>query len=155
MTDGGTTVVTDNQFVAAELNAASKSIVTTVKSGELAAAAASMGLQAMAQRADSILADNIAERTSSTVTDLGPALWVNVGGESYETDSLGRGAALKSDMGWEFSVRMSASHPMTESVLPSSTVLALLEARITVFAMNSTMLASLSTACMRSRTTSR
>ena len=100
VTDGGTTVVTDNQFVAAELNAASKSIVTTVKSGELAAAAASMGLQAMAQRADSILADNIAERTSSTVTDLGPALWVNVGGESYETDSLGRGAALKSDMGW-------------------------------------------------------
>lgn len=99
VTDGGTTVVTDNQFVAAELNAASKSIVTTVKSGELAAAAASMGLQAMAQRADSILADNIAERTSSTVTDLGPALWVNVGGESYETDSLGRGAALKSDMG--------------------------------------------------------
>ena len=74
VTDGGTTVVTDNQFVAAELNAASKSIVTTVKSGELAAAAASMGLQAMAQRADSILADNIAERTSSTVTDLGPAL---------------------------------------------------------------------------------
>ena len=100
VTDGGTTVVTDNQFVAAELNAASKSIVTTVKSGELAAAAASMGLQAMAQRADSILADNIAERTSSTVTDLGPALWVNVGGESYETDSLGRGAALKSDMSW-------------------------------------------------------
>lgn len=100
VTDGGTTVVTDNQFVAAELNAASKSIVTTVKSGELAAAAASMGLQAMAQRADSILADNIAERTSSTVTDLGPALWVNVGGESYETDSLGRGAAFKSDMGW-------------------------------------------------------
>lgn len=100
VTDGGTTVVTDNQFVAAELNTASKSIVTTVKSGELAAAAASMGLQAMAQRADSILADNIAERTSSTVTDLGPALWVNVGGESYETDSLGRGAALKSDMGW-------------------------------------------------------
>lgn len=100
VTDGGTTVVTDNQFVAAELNAASKSIVTTVKSGELAAAAASMGLQAMAQRADSILADNIAERTSSTVTDLGPVLWVNVGGESYETDSLGRGAALKSDMGW-------------------------------------------------------
>ena len=48
VTDGGTTVVTDNQFVAAELNAASKSIVTTVKSGELAAAAASMGLQAMA-----------------------------------------------------------------------------------------------------------
>ncbi|WP_165657852.1 autotransporter domain-containing protein [Sutterella wadsworthensis] len=100
VTDGGTTVVTDNQFVAAELNAASKSIVTTVKSGELAAAAASMGLQAIAQRADSILADNIAERTSSTVTDLGPALWVNVGGESYETDSLGRGVALKSDMGW-------------------------------------------------------
>ena len=100
VTDGGTTIVTDNQFVAAELNAASKSIVTTVKSGELAAAAASMGLQAMAQRADSILADNIAERTSSTVTDLGPALWVNVGGESYETDSLGRGVALKSDMGW-------------------------------------------------------
>lgn len=100
VTDGGTTVVTDNQFVAAELNTASKSIITTVKSGELAAAAASMGLQAMAQRADSILADNIAERTSSTVTDLGPALWVNVGGESYETDSLGRGVALKSDMGW-------------------------------------------------------
>lgn len=100
VTDGGTTVVTDNQFVAAELNAASKSIVTTVKSGELAAAAASMGLQAIAQRADSILADNIAERTSSTVTDLGPALWVNVGGESYETDRLGRGVALKSDMGW-------------------------------------------------------
>jgi len=44
VTDGGTTVVTDNQFVAAELNAASKSIVTTVKSGELAAGGAFLGV---------------------------------------------------------------------------------------------------------------
>ena len=93
------TVVTDNPFVTAELS--SNTIISTVNATTGLQALASTGLQAMTRRADSILAQTIADRTSvDQELAAGANLWVDVAGETYEADKLDNNASFKADMGY-------------------------------------------------------
>lgn len=85
---GTAKVVTDNQFVNGAL--ADGVVTTTVDKQKLAGAVASMGVQQMARRADTVFANTIADRTAQSVAGEGVALWVDVGGERYEADASTR-----------------------------------------------------------------
>ena len=101
LSDHGAKVLTDNEFITAEVNQAAGTIAVDVKEAQFAGAIASMGLQAMAHRADNVMADAIADRTSARLpAQAGLGLWVAAGGESYKADDLGNGAKFKSDMGY-------------------------------------------------------
>ena len=64
-------------------------------------ALASTGIQAMTRRADTVLAQTIADRTSvDQELAAGTNLWVDVTGERYEADKLDNGGEFKSDMGY-------------------------------------------------------
>ena len=93
---GTAKVVTDNQFVNGAL--ADGVVTTTVDKQKLAGAVASMGVQQMARRADTVFANTIADRTAQSVAGEGVALWVDVGGERYEADDLDNGAQYKANM---------------------------------------------------------
>ncbi len=98
-TSGTATVVTDNPFVTAELS--SNTIVATTNTASGLSALASTGIQAMTRRADSILAQTIADRTSvDQELGAGANLWVDVAGETYEADKLDNNASFKADMGY-------------------------------------------------------
>ena len=97
--DDGATVVTDNPFLEGAINgnAVDVSISPTGGLGALA----STGIQAMTRRADTILAQTIADRTSvDQELAAGTNLWVDVTGERYEADKLDNGGEFKSDMGY-------------------------------------------------------
>lgn len=89
-------VVTDNQFVTGDVT--DGVVTTTVDNQKLAGAVASMGVQQMARRADTVFANTIADRTAQSVAGEGVALWVDVGGERYEADDLDNGAQYKANM---------------------------------------------------------
>ena len=64
-------------------------------------ALASTGIQAMTRRADTVLAQTIADRTSvDQELAAGTNLWVDVTCERYEADKLDNGGEFKSDMGY-------------------------------------------------------
>ena len=97
--DGGATVVTDNPFFEGAINgnAVDVSVSPTGGLGTLA----STGIQAMTRRADTVLAQTIADRTSlDQELAAGTNLWVDVTGERYEADKLDNGGEFKSDMGY-------------------------------------------------------
>ncbi|WP_337474897.1 autotransporter domain-containing protein [Duodenibacillus massiliensis] len=91
--------VSDNLFTTTALNGSD--VITTVDKNALGGALASMGLQSMIRRADSVLAATVADRTSiDQELGAGANLWVDVGGESYEADGFDNNASFKSDMGY-------------------------------------------------------
>ena len=93
---GTANVVTDNQFFNASVK--DEVLTTTVDAKKLAGAVASMGVQQMARRADTVFAHTIADRTAQSIAGEGVALWVDVGGERYEADDLDNGAQYKANM---------------------------------------------------------
>ena len=92
-------VVTDNPFIEGTY---SDGVLTTALSSEGGLGAlASTGIQAMTRRADTVLAQTIADRTSvDQELAAGTNLWVDVTGERYEADKLDNGGEFKSDMGY-------------------------------------------------------
>lgn len=91
--------VSDNLFTTTALNGSD--VTTMVDKNALGGAVASMGLQSMIRRADSVLAATVADRTSiDQELGAGANLWVDVGGESYEADGFDNNARFKSDMGY-------------------------------------------------------
>ena len=92
-------VTTDTPFI--EATVTDGVITTEVSATGGLAALASTGVQAMTRRADSILAQTIADRTSlDQEYAAGANLWVDVTGERYEADKLDNKASFKTDMGY-------------------------------------------------------
>lgn len=97
--NGITTATTDNPFVEAAVNG--NTVVNTMSAEGGLGALASTGIQAMTRRADTVLAQTIADRTSvDQELAAGTNLWVDVTGERYEADKLDNGGEFKSDMGY-------------------------------------------------------
>ena len=96
---GITTATTDNPFIEAAVDG--NTVVNTMSAEGGLGALASTGIQAMTRRADTILAQTIADRTSvDQELAAGTNLWVDVTGERYEADKLDNGGEFKSDMGY-------------------------------------------------------
>ena len=94
-------VVTDNPFIKGTYSASDGVLTTTLDSENGLGALASTGIQAMTRRADTILAQTIADRTSvDQELAAGTNLWVDVTAERYEADKLDNGGEFKSDMGY-------------------------------------------------------
>ena len=92
-------ITTDNPFVEATVNG--NTVVNTMSAEGGLGALASTGIQAMTRRADTVLAQTIADRTSvDQELAAGTNLWVDVTGERYEADKLDNGGEFKSDMGY-------------------------------------------------------
>ena len=92
-------ITTDNPFVEAAVNG--NTVVNTMSAEGGLGALASTGIQAMSRRADTVLAQTIADRTSlDQELAAGTNLWVDVTGERYEADKLDNGGEFKSDMGY-------------------------------------------------------
>ena len=92
-------ITTDNPFVEAAVNG--NTVVNTMSAEGGLGALASTGIQAMTRRADTVLAQTIADRTSvDQEFAAGTNLWVDVTGERYEADKLDNGGEFKSDMGY-------------------------------------------------------
>ena len=97
--EGITTATTDNPFVEAAVDG--NTVVNTMSAEGGLGALASTGIQAMTRRADTVLAQTIADRTSvDQELVAGTNLWVDVTGERYEADKLDNGGEFKSDMGY-------------------------------------------------------
>ena len=97
--EGITTATTDNPFVEAAVDG--NTVVNTMSAEGGLGALASTGIQAMTRRADTVLAQTIADRTSlDQELAAGTNLWVDVTGERYEADKLDNGGEFKSDMGY-------------------------------------------------------
>ena len=92
-------ITTDNPFVEAAVNG--NTVVNTMSAEGGLGALASTGIQAMTRRADTVLAQTIADRTSvDQELAAGTNLWVDVTGERYEADKLDNSGEFKSDMGY-------------------------------------------------------
>ena len=92
-------ITTDNPFVEATVDG--NTVVNTMSAEGGLGALASTGIQAMTRRADTVLAQTIADRTSvDQELAAGTNLWVDVTGERYEADKLDNGGEFKSDMGY-------------------------------------------------------
>ena len=87
--DNQITVLTDNVFVNGAV--ADGVVKTTVDNAALGGAIASLGIQQMARRTDTVMANTVADRTSRTIAGSGVSLWADVGGERYEADDLANG----------------------------------------------------------------
>ena len=102
--DDNAKVVTDNPFFTGAFgtNEEGATVVTTsFDSDSGLSAIASTGIQSMTRRADTVLAQTIADRTSlDQELSAGTNLWVDVTGERYEADKLDNGGEFKSDMGY-------------------------------------------------------
>ncbi len=97
--EGSAEVVTDNPFIGGSVNNGTVTTQLDVDNGLVALA--STGIQAMTRRADSVLAQTIADRTSiDQELKEGVNLWVDVVGESIEADNFDRGGEFKADMGY-------------------------------------------------------
>ena len=93
-------VVTDNPFIDVD-SVTNTGVMTKVSATGGLGALASTGIQAMTRRADSVLAQTIADRTSVDQDYAsGTSLWVDVTGERYEADKLENNGSFKSDMGY-------------------------------------------------------
>lgn len=99
VTDNGTSVVTDNPFIEAKIDG--NKVVGSYDVDNGLSALASTGIQAMTRRADMMLAQSIADRTSIDQDFAqGANLWVDVSGESYDVDHLDHGGNFEADMGY-------------------------------------------------------
>ncbi len=102
--DDNAKVVTDNPFFTGAFgtNEEGATVVTTsFDSDSGLSAIASTGIQSMTRRADTVLAQTIADRTSlDQELSAGTNLWVDVTGERYEADKLDNGGEFTSDMGY-------------------------------------------------------
>ena len=99
MVTGSAEVLTDTPFIEATLSG--NTITNTVSTTGGLAAIGSTGIQAMTRRADTVLAQTIADRTSvDQELATGTNLWVDVTGERYEADKLDNSGEFKSDMGY-------------------------------------------------------
>lgn len=99
VTDNGTQVVTDNPFIKGEVSG--NKVVGSYDAENGLSALASTGIQAMTRRADMMLAQSVADRTSIDQDyTRGSNLWVDVSGERYEADNLDNNANFKADMGY-------------------------------------------------------
>ena len=89
----------DNPFIEATVD--DNTVVNTLSAEGGLGALASTGIQAMTRRADTILAQTIADRTSvDQELAAGINLWVDVTGERYEANKLDNSGEFKSDMGY-------------------------------------------------------
>ena len=96
----GATVALDTPFFTGAVQN-DGTVVIEVSAENGLGALASTGIQAMTRRADTILAQTIADRTSvDQELAAGTNLWVDVTGEHYEADKLDNGGEFKSDMGY-------------------------------------------------------
>ena len=96
----GTTVALDTPFFTGAVQN-DGTVVIEVSAENGLGALASTGIQAMTRRADTVLAQTIADRTSvDQELAAGTNLWVDVTGERYEADKLDNGGEFKSDMGY-------------------------------------------------------
>ncbi len=96
---GNALVVTDNPFIVGSVNNGTVTSAVDAQSG--LAALSSTGLQAMTRRADTVLAQTIADRTSTDQElKAGLNLWVDVTGENYESDDFDHGGEFTADMGY-------------------------------------------------------
>ena len=94
-------VVTDNPFIKGSYSASDGVLTTTLDTENGLGALASTGIQTMTRRADTVLAQTIADRTSlDQELAAGTNLWVDVTGERYEADKLDNSGEFKSDMGY-------------------------------------------------------
>lgn len=101
VTDNGTAVMTDNPFIKGSLNAAEGTIVNELDAESGLGALASTGIQAMARRADFVMTETVANRTSlDQPRHAGVNLWADVTGERYEADKLDNGGSFRADAGY-------------------------------------------------------
>ena len=100
VTGGGEVqIVTDNPFFSGEI--ASNTVTTKFESESGLAAIASTGIQSMARRADFVMSETVANRTSlDQQLNAGVNLWVDVTGERYEADKLDNNGSFRSDAGY-------------------------------------------------------
>ena len=96
---GEVQIVTDNPFFSGEI--ASNTVTTKFESEAGLAAIASTGIQSMARRADFVMSETVANRTSlDQQLNAGFNLWVDVTGERYEADKLDNNGSFRSDAGY-------------------------------------------------------
>ena len=97
--DEGAKVVTDNPFFSGAI--ADNTVTTKFESEAGLAAIASTGIQSMARRADFVMSETVANRTSlDQQINAGVNLWVDVTGERYEADKLDNNGSFRSDAGY-------------------------------------------------------
>ena len=95
----GADVVTDNPFFSGSI--ATNTLTTKFESEAGLAAIASTGIQSMARRADFVMSETVANRTSlDQQLNVGFNLWVDVTGERYEADKLDNNGSFRSDAGY-------------------------------------------------------
>ena len=95
----GADVVTDNPFFSGSI--ATNTLTTKFESEAGLAAIASTGIQSMARRADFVMSETVANRTSlDQQLNAGVNLWVDVTGERYEADKLDNNGSFRSDAGY-------------------------------------------------------
>lgn len=102
--DDNAKVVTDNPFFTGAFvtNEAGATVVTTsFDSDSGLSAIASTGIQSMARRADFVMSETVANRTSlDQQLNAGVNLWVDVTGERYESDKLDNNGSFRADAGY-------------------------------------------------------
>lgn len=103
LADGALTVngdiTTDNPFI--EGSIVDGQLVSALNAQDGLTSIASTGIQAMARRADFVMAQTIADRTAfDQERAQGVRLWVDVTGERYEADSLDNGGNFRADAGY-------------------------------------------------------
>ena len=92
-------IVTDNPFFSGAI--ATNTVTTKFESESGLAAIASTGIQSMARRADFVMSETVANRTSlDQQLNAGVNLWVDVTGERYEADKLDNNGSFRSDAGY-------------------------------------------------------
>lgn len=100
VTNNGAKVVTDNPFIAGAFGTGDKAntVITTFDSESGLGAIASTGVQAMARRADFVMTETVANRTSlDQPMHAGVNLWADVSGERYEADKLDNNGSFRAD----------------------------------------------------------
>ena len=100
VTNGGAKVVTDNPFISGSFGTGDKAntVTTTFDSESGLGAIASTGVQAMARRADFVMTETVANRTSlDQPMHAGVNLWADVSGERYEADKLDNNGSFRAD----------------------------------------------------------
>ena len=93
-------VVTDNPFISGSFGTGEKAntVITTFDSESGLGAIASTGVQAMARRADFVMTETVANRTSlDQPMHAGVNLWADVSGERYEADKLDNNGSFRAD----------------------------------------------------------
>ena len=92
-------ITTDNPFI--EGSIVDGQLVSALNAQDGLTSIASTGIQAMARRADFVMAQTIADRTAfDQERAQGVRLWVDVTGERYEADSLDNGGNFRADAGY-------------------------------------------------------